>query len=259
MDFVTPAERQGLIVSVSQVTSYILCPKKYEFRYVTKAEAEHKSSNLVIGIAVHAALAYWYLAHADGVAPDEEEFLTSFHDAFDHEVDGALPVFVAGERTPEDERADGVRVLRAFWETAEVPDKVVAVEQPFCVDVVDPATGAALEEQLIGYIDGVIEDDGTRILLEHKTAARRWPQDRLDFDLQVGTYLAVSNADAVRVQLLLKTKQAQVVSHHLTRTEQQKVEALEVLCRVLDGIRGGAFFKNRGWACKACNFRRQCS
>lgn len=258
MALITPAERQGLIVSVSQVSTYMMCPKKYEYRYVLKAEPEHRASALVLGIAVHAALANWYLAHADGRDPDKAEFFSTFIERFDAQAAGDLPVHVNGDRSINDERDEGLRLLQAFWEASPVPEKVIAVEQPFCVDVVDPATGVVLEEQLVGYIDGVIEEDGKTVLLEHKTAARRWAQDRLDFDLQIGTYLAVTDAEAVRLQLLLKTKQAQLVTQDLVRTEKQRAEALATMCRVLDGIRSGAYWRNRGWACRGCEYQFKC-
>ena len=40
-------------ISVSQVTSYLLCPRKYRFRYIDKLEPEHRSANMAYGSAVH--------------------------------------------------------------------------------------------------------------------------------------------------------------------------------------------------------------
>ena len=103
-----------------------------------------------------------------------------------------------------------------------------------------------------------MEDAGKLVVLEHKTAARAWSADQLEYDLQVGIYQAVTGADLVRLQVLTKTKVAKLVVHDLVRTEKAQVEAVGVVCSVVRAIRAGAFWRNRGWACKDCEYRAQC-
>jgi len=151
-----------------------------------------------------------------------------------------------------------VALLTTFFEHVERPDKVLAVEQPFAVDLVDPRTGHMVEEQFTGVLDALVEVEGHQVILEHKTAAKKWSQDQLDHDLQAGAYLAAIPASCVRLQCLLKTKTPSLDTHDLIRSEPQKNEAIDVICRVLDAIRAGAFWRNRGWACRGCEFEKQC-
>ena len=48
---------EELYVSVSQLKSFLLCSRAFEFRYVLGATPEHVPVPLAFGIAIHAALA----------------------------------------------------------------------------------------------------------------------------------------------------------------------------------------------------------
>ena len=48
--------------------------------------------------------------------------------------------------------------MRVFHGQAERPAKVVAVEEPFSIEIYDPVTGVVLEERLVGVLDAVVED-----------------------------------------------------------------------------------------------------
>ena len=252
------ALRVELHVSVSQVRTYLMCPKLYVSRYVLGLEREHRSSNLILGSAVHEALAGFYLALKAGKKMPVEELEQLFVDAFDMEAEGDVEVLLPDGSTIGDIKDQGVGMLTVFHERVALPDRVVAVEQPFAVDIVDPGTGDIIEEQLVGAIDAIVVDEGKTVVLEHKTSARRWSQDHLSYDLQAGVYLGVIDAPLLRFQVLLKTKTAGFVTYDVTRSEEARTEALLILCRVLDAVRAGICWPNRGWQCRGCEYRRQC-
>ena len=258
MEFLKPAERAALHVSVSQIRAFQFCPKRDSLRYVLGAEAEHKSANLVLGTAVHEALAMYYTMVKAGLEVEPARIEQQFSEAFVHAAaEGPGVLLDEGERL-EDVETVGLGLVRAFLANVTVPDAVLAIESPFYVDVVDPATGEVLEEQLTGYLDAVVEMDGKVVVLEHKTAARAWSQDQLDFDLQVSLYQAVTSAEKVRLQVLTKTKVPKMLVYDLCREERAKVEAVTIVVQVLKAIRAGAFWPNPGWGCKDCEFRRRC-
>ena len=62
-------------VSVSSLTTYLRCPRLFEFRYITRTPPSHRPVNLVFGSAVHSALAAFYERHSDGteIGGDELE------------------------------------------------------------------------------------------------------------------------------------------------------------------------------------------
>ena len=51
---------EGLHFSVSQMKAWLMCPRKFEFRYVLGAEQEFLPMPLVFGTAFHSALATHY-------------------------------------------------------------------------------------------------------------------------------------------------------------------------------------------------------
>ena len=259
MEFLRSAPRTDLHVSVSQIKCFQMCPKKYFWRYVLGAEAEHRSPNLVLGSAVHEALASYYSSIRNGKVPVTEGVLQAFSDAFDDELAKEPAVLLDEGQTAGELKDEGVKLVEAFLRDVKPPDRVLAVERAFACDVVDPLTGEILEEQLVGYLDAIVEDAGRLVVLEHKTAARAWSADQLEHDLQVSLYQAATGADAVRLQVLTKTKVARLLTHELVRDERQQVEAVEVVCQVLKAIRAAAFWRQRGWACRACEFRARCA
>ncbi len=258
MSIVPTAPRQALHVSVSQIQTWLRCPRKFSFRYVLGAEPEHVSSNLVLGSAVHAALAAYYVGVKNGDAPGAEELAAAFGDEWDGEVSTRPNLLLPDGKTADDVKDLGVRMLTAFADAAAPPDEVVAVEMPFALDIADPESGAVIEEQLVGVLDAIVVDGGVVEILEHKTAARRWSQIRLDHDLQLSVYLGVVEADRLRVNLLLKTRAPELVTCDVRRTAEQVDEAMLIVCRVLDAIRLGLFWPNRDWHCRDCEFRRRC-
>ena len=250
--------RAALHVSVSQIKTFILCPRLYEFRYVLGAEREHVSSNLVLGSAVHAVLAGYYMAVLNGDELVADELVQIFVDDWDGEV-ATLPNLLLPDGVEADDLKDqGVALVRAFLDGVPPVDEVLGVEQPFALDIADPKTGEVLEEQLVGALDAVVIQDGQRTVLEHKTAARRWSVDQVRWDLQAGVYLAVTGADRLRFQVLVKNRTPVLQVVDTERSAAAKAEALDTVCRVLDAVRSGIFWPNRGWQCRGCEFSEAC-
>lgn len=207
---------------------------------------------------MHAALASYYLALRDGEEPGHDKVVQHYQEAFDHDARQEPPLLLDDGEAVEQVRAGGGALVRAFLDNVQPPGRVLAVERAVRADIVDPDTGEVLEEQLLAYVDAGVEVGGQLVVLEHKTAARAWSQDQLDFDLQVSLYLALTSADTVRLQVLTKTKVAKFLTYKLRRTEREMTEAVTIVCRVLDAIRAGAYWPSPGWACRECEFRKQC-
>ena len=258
MEFLQEAQRAALHVSVSQVKLYTRCPKLYEMRHVLGAKPEHRSANLVLGTAVHTGLAGYYQALKDGVVPADEEVVEAVRQSLEEAEKQEPPILLEDGETLADLQATAEALTRTFLAGVERPDEVLAVEAPFYSDLIDPESGEIVEEQLVGYLDAVVRFGDDIVVLEHKTAARAWSQDQLDFDLQVSLYQAVTGAAKVRLQVMTKTRVPKLLVHDLVRSEREQREAVVIVCRVLQAIRAGAFWPAPGWACKTCEYRQRC-
>ena len=71
-------------------------------------------------------------------------------------------------------------------------------------------------------------------------------------------WITSSAVNEIRARGISYVERQHFVTHDVTRTEQQKGEAIEILCRVLDAIRSGISWPNRGWQCRNCEYRRRC-
>lgn len=258
------AMRQGLHVSVSQVKSWLMCGRKYQFQYVLGAEPEHRPVALAFGTAVHRALeAFYEHLQAHPAPPPVEAVATAFVDRWVVEVRDPLPLRFDDGQDADGVKDMGIALMGAFCQQGFVPDEVLAVEQPFAMELVDPQTAEVCDIPLVGAIDLVARHQGRVWLVEHKTAARRFTPDRIQYDLQISAYVATARTlgldhPAAAFQILLKTKKPTVETIPLNRTENDEHEMIDTFLHALRGIEAGAFPRNRGWACGDCPFKRAC-
>ena len=253
----------ALHVSVSQIKTWLRCPRQYELRYVRGAEPEVMPTALAFGSAFHGALAAHYMGKNEGRRGGDEEMLEGFRATWAEKTSTGVPL-----EKVEDESTDpvdlAVRMIGAFQAHAANEDvEVVAVEEPFSALLHNPDTGEVLEEQLTGFIDLVILEDGHPVIVEHKTSAKKYGADQLRYDVQLTGYQHAMHqrgwADVgLRFQVVTKTKSPVVQVEDVLRDEMDEVDFLHTVVGVLRAIDAGVFFPVRGWQCRGCQFRRQC-
>ena len=259
------AELPAVRVSFSSISSFLRCPRAHACRYILKEQPTFRPVVLAFGTAVHEALAFFYAAHRDNLPePSIQDLKDSFEEAWQRELRHEIPVLLDEGQTEESLLAQGQAMLAVFHEEAPRPHRVIAVEAPFAVEIYDPATGEILPERLAGYFDAVIQDETSRVhVVEHKTAARKWSEDRLANDLQITAYdfaaqeLGFEDAQ-VTVQVLLKQKEPALTIYTPQRGERDHQDFLAVASGVLKAIAAGADHPIRDWQCKTCGFAGRC-
>lgn len=260
---------EGLYVSVSQIKCWLKCSRQYVLHYVRGVEPAFIPTPLAFGSAFHEALAAFYSELKNTRAPlDREPARDVFRDAWDRAASGPVPL-----QTDEDDDVSvsaltdkGIAMLDAFLEFAEeaaMQQVVEAVEQPFAVSIHDPDTGEVLEEALVGTVDAVVRENGHRVLLEHKTAARRMGRDQLDFDPQPTAYKYAARTMGlgdvgVRYQVVTKTKSPAIQIEDVVRGAQDEDDLLRTALGVLRSIDAGVDFPVRGWQCRSCAYAHAC-
>lgn len=254
----------GLHVSVSQIKTWLRCPRQYEWKYVRGFEPESVPRALAFGSAFHSALAHHYAAKKNTTAAARaDELVEVFRAAWTENTSGSIPV-----ETANDDAADpmdlGVKMLGAFAEhAANDNSEVLAVEEPFTATLHDPDSGEVLEEVLTGYIDLIVLEEERPVIVEHKTSAKKFGQDQLRYDQQLTAYQYAmreqGHADVgLRFQVITKTKTPAVQIEDVLRDAGDEADFLRTCVGVLRAIDAGAFFPIRGWQCRGCQFRRAC-
>lgn len=257
---------EQLHVSVSQVKAWLRCPRAFEFRYVQGIVPEFKAIALALGSAIHEALATYYqgvMVHHRPPALDE--VVQSFRDAWRIESTGAVPLQLTDDDEPEDHVDKAVSMLALFHRQAATAEPMVveAVESPFEVSIFDPKTGEVLDESLVGVFDLVINEDGHRVIVEHKSSGKKYTQAQLIEDLQPSAYsLAAQELGwgdvGIRYQVLTKTKSPQFQVENVVRGPSEEKDFLLTAFGVLRAVDAGVSFPIRSWACRSCPYQAAC-
>jgi CRISPR/Cas system-associated exonuclease Cas4 (RecB family) len=246
------------VLSASQLTTFLMCARKWAFRYVEEAPPEFRSSALAFGSAVHSALEWIHLEKLEGRAPDPDVAARIFRADWTAETEGRL-------RWKEDEVADDLRdkgeaLVRLYIEKYR-DLSIRAAELPFEIDLVDPETGEVMEHRLRGYFDLLLPED---TLVEIKTSARRFDEENLRRRIQLSayayTYRRMYGRDpTITVVTLLKTKKPAIEESTTPRTKEDDAFFVHLASEVARGIDAGAFPPNPGIFCRDCEHQTSCA
>lgn len=242
-------------LSVSQVTTYLGCPRKYRFRYVEKREPETRSADLGFGSAVHSAIEWWFTERIAGRNPTEDAVLRIFRADWTSQL--ADPLLDCEGEKPEDFQVLGESLVRLFLERFGNEPPPAQAEARFEVPLRDPGTGETLPVPLVGYIDFAQEG----LVGELKTAAKKTVASNWSLQLAAYSYAVretTGRRPRLKVVVLVKTKTPAITVEELTLTDREEAWFVEVSVETFDAIQRGAFFPNPGWMCGRCEYRRAC-
>ena len=273
LTLVKPSHREELQnqlhVSHSQLSTYLICPAKYGHQYVYGTPSETKPAALPFGSAIHKAVENFYrIIQETGEVNPVENLITVFNACLDTEIEKSdVPWSFKNGDSFETFRKLGADLLRLFHAEA-VPQNIVAVELPFTVPVPDLTNGGELPVMLAGVMDLVESDqNGVHCVVELKTSAQRFTDTKLAFDTQATTYsYAMSRmglptsekSTLIRYDVLLKTKKPAMERYYVTRTTADHRRLIQLINEVLRAIEHRIFYRNPGWACGDCQFKKTC-
>lgn len=167
-------------LSYSQIKTWKTCRQKWYYKYVEGLEPIQRIQKVEVGKYGHHLLEAYYKGE-DIQQASEEYWLEQTKDMFQEEMDEYIGVREQAENMVE-------RYLKHYdsneW-------KVLAVEEPFRVNIPNP-TGGESEDYLRGIIDLVVEDEMGEIwLVDHKFTSIDLLkyEDNLVLDEQANYYL----------------------------------------------------------------------
>lgn len=245
------------VFSVSQIQAYLACPLKYRFQYVDQIPRPWKAAALAFGSSVHSALEWFHKERLAGNAPESAKAIEIFEaDWFAQN----LELLVFSEKESKDFLLEkGRELVRLYIEQASKRAPSSA-EEWFEIDLVDPATGEALDVHLRGCIDLIEEGD---TLVEVKTAGRTLEPGGLEWHLQLSTYALVflllhSKIPKLRLDMLLKLKTPRLERRETSRTIEDLSWTARLIERAAQAIRAGHFYPNPSWRCTECEYFAHC-
>ena len=251
-------------LSVSQLKSFIQCPRKYALAYVHGVVPQFRPIALAFGTAWHEAVGFHLTTSTKAKPADRDEVKNIFRER--------LSIAVEGDRIPVlfDHGDDlgkcvdqGMKMLDVFMDRVELPDRVVGVELPFSLEITDPEFGDVLDVPLIGALDALVINGGIPQVWELKTSKKKWSADQLEYDMQPTAYgmaaeqLGYENPDLVLL-VSTKTTKPDVQVERLVRTKADRDDLAVTAQSVAAAIAAGIDHPIRGWACKGCQYSHAC-
>jgi putative RecB family exonuclease len=243
-------------LSYSQINTYLSCSLKYKFHYVDKIPPAFTSASLAFGSAIHEAAAAFYQTQLEGEELRHDQMLDVYRDAWRQ---AEKVKFFNGDN--EDKLAKKAEELLSVFHSAYDPSiQVLGVEEFFEL----PLDGLP---PLHGYIDLIEQDaNGEVTIVDLKTASKKLSDSSVHSNLQLTAYALGgealgfdSDSLTMRLDVLTKTKNPEMVKYETRRTEEDRQRFLRLVYSVWNGIQREVFFPKEDWHCSQCAWARECN
>lgn len=246
--------------SVSAIKTFLTCPRRYFLQYQLRIQPAFRAAALVFGSAWHDTLGVWLLQKE----VPHEQLREHLRDGLVRRLREEDDVLFDDEDETEDTLVDtAVRMLDVFLAKVPRPEKTLAVEMAFTLDLAHPGTGELLAVPLIGALDAVVIEGGRTAVWELKSGKKKWSADQFEFDLQATAYGIAARQggyDGASLDFLVTTKTAKpdVQRETVHRHRGDEDELAETAFGVLRAAKAGIDVPNRGWQCRVCAFAGAC-
>ncbi len=241
--------------SYSALNCYLMCPLKYKFQYVDKAQQEHTSSCFPFGRAYHAVLSQRALNGGSLSVSDAGEL---FAVCFKAETMAAENLRYKPGESYESLLNTGLNMISAALDNWQDDFSVKSVAEGFSVNI------PGLSKPLIGEWDCVVQNGREVCIVDWKTSASRWPANKADRDLQATVFLYAyeklnGQAASFRFDVTTKAKTPVCESHYTGRTlgDFRRLEALAL--NIDAAVRQRVFYPNESsLSCANCPYAKRC-
>ncbi|MDR1940881.1 MAG: PD-(D/E)XK nuclease family protein [Endomicrobium sp.] len=227
-------------ISYSRINAYLFCPHKYKLIYINNLYVP-VNADISFGHTIHKTLEKYHSS--------EGKTLEELFDAYDDnwQNDG----FVSAQQSYEYYLRGKTMLENYFLSFSQSPTKILYTEKSF-----DANIG---KYRFIGIIDRIDEyPDGTHEVMDYKTHAKVWEQDRVDKDLQLSFYAYACrnvfgfNPDKISVYFLSEN-----IKIYTQRSQIQIEEALNAALSAAENITAENFEPDTS-KCVLCDFKFKC-
>ena len=260
-------------LSYSAISTYQRCPLKYLFAYVIGAAPEFKSSSLVFGGAVHAAIEHHFRHLFEGQpAPQLDALLAEFDRAWKEEVTATIEhgTIKYGESESAETLRDLAERMLAAFQAHEVSKldtltRLIGVEEELRAPLIDGCP------DILGRLDLVTVTPSCSALqiTDFKTARSAWsaaqveeaaPQQLLYAELAQPLAKSLGcRAIEICWIVITKAKQPVVEQHRLVPEPSQVIRTKAVVRRVWNAIAQEHFYPSpSAMNCASCPYQTAC-
>jgi putative RecB family exonuclease len=243
-------------LSYSQVNTYMTCALRYKLQYVDKIPPAFTAASLAFGSAIHEAVAAFYQTRLEGDELRPDQMLDVYRDTWRQ----AEKVKFSNGDNEEKLAEKAEQLLNVFHASSDPSIQVLGVEEFFEL----PLGGLP---PVHGYIDLIEQSrDGIVTIVDLKTAAKKLSDATAQQNLQLTAYSLGAEALgfdpatlSLRLDVLLKTKNPEMVKYETRRTEDDRHRFIKLLYSVWSGIEREVWFPRVDWHCSQCAWAKECA
>jgi putative RecB family exonuclease len=247
--------------SYSAINQYLRCPLQYYFERVLKLPQLRVSSDLVLGSAIHEALAFYHRKIQLQKPVELKELQVLLEAAWRNRESRQGLMFKRGQ-TRESQLSLGKQLIATYIKYPP-PENIIAVERRFLVPLQN-SRGEYLETPLLAVVDLLTQNDGLLVVQEFKTAGRAYSQGEIDSSLQATCYSqAISEEYGKSPQIgygvLVKTKTPKFQQLITSRGETERRRLGDLVEVIDEAVSNETFYPIEGpLNCTGCSFRSAC-
>jgi RecB family exonuclease len=232
--------REDFKISYSRINAYLFCPYKYKLVYIDNLHIP-VNADITFGQTIHKTLEQYH--SRGGITP--EALMESYDDCWKNEG------FVTPQQSFEYYER-GKIMLGNYYKSFSASDiKILYTEKSF-----DANIG---KYRFIGIIDRIDEHpDGKKEVMDYKTHAKIWEQERVDKDLQLTLYAYACknvfgfNPDKISVYFLSNNSKI-----YTKRSSVEIEEGITLAIETAEKIMADIFDPDTT-KCANCDFKIKC-
>ena len=239
-------------LSVSQIRTYLRCPRQYEYIYINKMRPPVTSS-LLLGRAFHKAI-----EEANRAKMETGEILSNddVKDAFSQMWDREKTKVEWEDGEDQGQLKDhGLAMTSHYYQEVGQKLRPKLIEQGTTVDI---------EGVPVKVVIDLVERDGK--IRDFKTAKRTPAKDEADRSIQLSTYamayreMTGERESGAQLDYTVNLKSGPKITHLETQIDDSRIERTKTLIKgVAQAISSGMFYPvEESFSCSFCPFRDLC-
>lgn len=247
--------------SFSAVSQFLACPLRFFFQRVLGLPQNTVGSGLVLGSAVHNALAEYHRAIQRHQPAQIAQLHRAFLEKWQEREFGTKVSFKDGEdRNGSIEQ--GIALIETYFQEPP-PENILAVEHELIAPVHN-SQGEYLETPLVAVADLISKPAEVLKITEYKTSGRAYSNAEAEMSLQPTCYVNAIQEEygelaTVEYTILVKTKTPKVQRLKAIRTEKDLGRLGDIIQNVERAITAGAFYPVESpLNCSSCPYRKPC-
>jgi putative RecB family exonuclease len=253
----------GRYWSQSRIGQFQTCSLKYAFAYVYRLRPEFTPVALSFGSAVHRVLETMAHARKDGEPMSLDDCRGLFAEVWRRQLQEDEDIRYADGDDAGTLLETGLGITGMFHANTDPEEEVLAVSQALAVPLVT-SDGRVLDDPLICELDLVVRGrDGQVLIVDWKTAAKRWSKGKADGEIQPAAFCYAYKQQyglipGFRYDIAIKTKTPAFQQEYTTRTESDFSRLAWLVESVDKAVQARAFVPQPGFMCSSCQYQQAC-